>query len=302
MLGEMFALMGEMFLLMLIGYIAGRIGIITKAGKLCLTNLILYVILPCNILKAFLNETGVRWGEMLEVLILASLIQVFCSLIALVCYRFMDPGEKAVYQYATVCSNAGFMGNPLSQAVFGDIGLLYTSIFLIPQRIVMWTAGVSYFQQDADKKSACKKVLLHPCMIAVYIGLVMMLCGAGLPAFLDRTVSALSSCTTAMTMLYIGTILVDIDFRTLITKKQLYFALLRLLLIPLAVLLVCRAAQVDSLITEVCTFLTAMPAGSTTSLLAVKYQADDKSAARCVVLTTILSVVTIPVWGMVLTM
>lgn len=302
MLGEMFALMGEMFLLMLIGYIAGRIGIITKAGKLCLTNLILYVILPCNILKAFLNETGVRWGEMLEVLILASLIQVFCSLIALVCYRFMDPGEKAVYQYATVCSNAGFMGNPLSQAVFGDIGLLYTSIFLIPQRIVMWTAGVSYFQQDADKKSACKKVLLHPCMIAVYIGLVMMLCGAGLPAFLDRTVSALSSCTTAMTMLYIGTILVDIDFRTLITKKQLYFALLRLLLIPLAVLLVCRAAQVDSLITEVCTFLTAMPAGSTTSLLAVKYHADDQSAARCVVLTTLLSVVTIPVWGMVLKM
>lgn len=302
MLGEMFALMGEMFLLMLIGYIAGRIGIITKAGKLCLTNLILYVILPCNILKAFLNETGVRWGEMLEVLILASLIQVFCSLIALVCYRFMDPGEKAVYQYATVCSNAGFMGNPLSQAVFGDIGPLYTSIFLIPQRIVMWTAGVSYFQQDADKKSACKKVLLHPCMIAVYIGLVMMLCGAGLPAFLDRTVSALSSCTTAMTMLYIGTILVDIDFRTLITKKQLYFALLRLLLIPLAVLLVCRAAQVDSLITEVCTFLTAMPAGSTTSLLAVKYHADDKSAARCVVLTTLLSVVTIPVWGMVLKM
>lgn len=301
MIGEMSALMGEMFLLMLIGFITRKIGIVTKEGKLCLTNLILYVILPCNILKAFLNETGNRWGELLTVLVIASLIQVFCSILALVCYRFMEPGEKAVYQYATVCSNAGFMGNPLSQAVFGDIGLLYTSIFLIPQRIVMWTAGVSYFAQGPDRKGLLKKVLLHPCMIAVYFGLFFMITGIRLPSFLDRTVTAVSSCTTAMTMLYIGMILTDVDFRTLVTGKQLYFALLRLILIPLAVYLPLHFLHVDAVITGVCTFLTAMPAGSTTSLLAVKYHADETSAARCVVLTTLLSVVTIPIWGMILT-
>lgn len=301
MILPMLSLMGEMFLLILAGYIVRRLGLVTREGKMCLTNLILYVILPCNIVKAFLAETGSRWGELVQVLLIATLIQVFCSVIAYFCYSFLPAGEKAVFQYATVCSNAGFMGNPLSQAIFGDIGLLYTSIFLIPQRIVMWTAGVSYFAAGNDRKGLLKKVLVHPCMIAVYIGLFLMLTPIQLPAFISSTVSAFSSCTTAMTMLYIGTILTDVDFRTLITGKQLYFALMRLVLIPLAVYIPCRLSGVDTVITGVCTLLTAMPAGSTTSLLAARYEADELSAAKCVVFTTVLSVITTPVWGMILT-
>ena len=104
-----------------------------------------------------------------------------------------------------------------------------------------------------------------------------------------------------MTMLYIGTILTDVDFKTLITGRQIYFAIMRLILIPLAVYIPCRLTGVDPVITGVCTLLTAMPAGSTTSLLAARYEADELSAAKCVVFTTMLSVITTPVWGMILT-
>ena len=301
-IAQMVSLMGEMFLLMFTGYIARRTGIITKDGKLCLTNLILYVILPCNIVKAFMNEKGTDWASMLQVLILASLIQLLCTAISFLCYNFLPPNLKAVYQYATVCSNAGFMGNPLSEAVFGDLGLLYTSIFLIPQRIIMWTAGVSYFVTGGSKKGLMKKVLIHPCMIAVYIGIFIMLSNLTLPTFLSSTITVISSCTTAMTMIYIGTILTETSLRTLVSKEQIYFAVLRLVLIPLAVYIPCRILHIDSMITGVCTFLTAMPAGSTTSLLATRYHADEISAARCVVFTTILSAVSVPVWGMLLTL
>lgn len=305
MIVQMLELMGEMLLLMLTGWIIRRVGIVTKEGRKCLTDLILYVILPCNIVRAFVNEAGSvngLGGALGQVLLLSILIQILCSVMGYICYRGMKDGEKQVYQYATVCSNAGFMGNPLTEAVFGDMGLLYASIYLIPQRIVMWTAGVSYFNQGENRKGLIKKVLVHPCMIAVYIGMFLMLTGIPLPGFLDKTVSALSACTTAMTMVYIGTILSDVDWKTMVTGKQIYFALLRLVVIPLIVWLPCRWLQVDSLVTGVSVFLAAMPAGSTTSLLAAKYGADEETAARCVVFTTALSVVTVPLWGILTTL
>ena len=303
MITQMLQLMGEMLLLMLTGLVIRRIGIVTREGRKCLTDLILYVILPCNIVRAFINEADSVAGigsALGQVLLIAVLIQVLCTVMGYVCYRRMNDGEKQVYQYATVCSNAGFMGNPLTEAVFGDLGILYASIYLIPQRIVMWTAGVSYFNHESNRKGLLKKVLVHPCMIAVYIGMFLMLTGIPLPGFLDKTVSALSACTTAMTMVYIGTILSDVDWKTIATGKQIYFALLRLVIIPLIVWLPCLWLHVDSLITGVSVFLAAMPAGSTTSLLAAKYGADEDSAAKCVVFTTALSVITLPMWGVIL--
>lgn len=303
MLSEMLQLMGEMLLLMVTGLVIRQIGVVTNEGRKCLTDLILYVILPCNIVRAFVNEEDSVAGigsALGLVLLISVLIQILCTIIGYVCYRMMNEGEKQVFQYATVCSNAGFMGNPLTEAVFGDMGLLYASIYLIPQRIVMWTAGVSYFNRGSSRKGLLKKVLVHPCMIAVYIGLFLMLTGIPLPGFTDKTVTALSSCTTAMTMVYIGTILSDVDWKTIVTGKQLYFSVMRLVIIPLIVWLPCRFLHVDPLITGVSVFLAAMPAGSTTSLLAAKYGADADSAAKCVVLSTALSVITVPVWGLLL--
>ena len=301
MFAKLFSLMGMMFLMMATGALLRKKNIITVEAKKSLTDLILYVILPCNIVKAFSMELGgSAWMSLTGVLAASVLIQVLCLILAKTIYRKMDAGEKAVYQYATICSNSGFMGNPLAYGVFGDTGLLYASVFLIPQRIVMWTAGISYFSRETDKRQAVKNVLIHPCMVAVYIGLVLMLTGFHLPGPLGSTVDAFSDCTTAMTMMYIGTILTEADFRTIVSPKQLYFAAVRLVLIPLVVYGVCLALRVDSLVAGVCVLLTAMPAGSTTSLLAAKYGADEESAARCVVFTTALSVITLPVWSVIL--
>lgn len=301
MVTEMLELMGMMALLMLTGAFLKKKNVITDAGKKNLTDIILYVILPCNIVKAFCVETSTSfWKAFSIMLIVASLVQVLSMIVAKLMYNPMEDGEKQVYQYGTVCSNAGFMGNPLTQSIFGDTGLLYASIFLIPLRIVMWTAGVSYFSDKTDKKQLLKKVLLHPCMIAVYIGMFLLLTQWPLPKVLMETVSSFSSCCTAMTMMYIGTILADVDFKSLLTKHQVYFAFLRLVFLPSVVLTGCLLFHVDSLVSAVAVFLTAMPAGSTTSLLAAKYGADEKSAARSVVFTTALSIITLSIWCMIL--
>lgn len=301
MYSELFQLMGMMFLMMAAGYLLGKKKLVTEQGKKSLTNVILYVVLPCNIIKAFCMEIEDGfWCGFSQALLVAALIQVLCMILAKLLYNRMPAKEKQVYQYGTVCSNAGFMGNPLAQGVFGDTGLLYASVFLIPQRIVMWTAGVSYFTDEGDQKTAVKKVLVHPCMIAVYIGLFFMIFQVPCPGVIDRTLKSFSSCCTGMTMLYIGTILAGVDFKSLCSRNQIYFAGIRLIFIPLLVYVGCRIGKADSLVTGVSVLLTATPAGSTTSILAGKYGADEDAAAKCVVFTTALSVVTIPVWSAVL--
>ena len=298
MFQDLFSLMGMMFLLIVIGYILRKKGIMREEGKSTLVDIILYVILPCNILNAFLKEYSSEfWKVFPELLVSGILIQAVCLAVAKLCYNRMPEGEKAVYQYGTVCSNSGFMGNPLVEGVFGTLGLLYTSVIIIPQRVAMWTAGVSYFQKGADKKQAYLKVLVNPCMIATYIGFVIMFTHITLPAVLTKTVSSISSCCTAMTMMYIGGILVDVDFRGIANKKQIYFAFLRLIGIPLVIYAGCRMFRINALATGVCCLLSATPAGSTTSVLAAKYHADEIAAAKSVVFTTALSIITIPIWS-----
>ena len=294
-------LMGMMFLLIMTGFMLRKFGLITDAGKKCITDVLLYAILPCNIIKAFTADLGSdRWKEFAVLLAVAVAVQVLALIICHFCYNRMNAGEKAVYQYATVCSNSGFLGNPVAESVFGSMGLLYASVFLIPQRVVMWTAGVSYFTRETDKRKAYKKILIHPSMIATYIGFIILIFHLTIPTPIYKAVVSLSNCTTAMTMMYVGTILVGVDFKALITKKQLYYNLIRLVIMPAIIWIGCRLLQIDPLITGVGVLLTSMPAGSTTSLLAAKYEADEESAAKCVVLSTLLSIIAIPAWSGIL--
>lgn len=290
-----------MFLLIGTGIVIRKLGIITPQGKTMLTDLVIDVILPCNIVHSFciqLQKETVLAG--LSVLVVSLVLQLCCTAIAAFCYRWAPKEKRTILQYGTVCSNAAFLGNPVVEQLYGSMGLLYASLYLIPQRIVMWSAGISYFTGQVSKKDVVKKVLTHPCIIAVAIGLVIMVTGLELPSFLDKTISTLGQCTTAMTMLLIGAILADAGWSHMITPLTLLYALIRLILLPGAVLLGCLLFRVDALAAGVCVVLAAMPAGSITAILAAKYHADEVFASACVVFTTVLSMVFLPLWCLVL--
>lgn len=330
---ELISLQLRMFLIMLVGLFFRKKNLISAEGKKNLTDLVLYLILPCNIVKSFMIEFD---GEVLKsfglVLLVSVLIQVMCAVMAKLLYNRMTPGHRKVLQYGTVASNAGFLGNPVAEGVFGSMGLAMASIYLIPQRIVMWSAGVSYFTaEDMTPKNAAnnrevqesgtrecadisaardrarqrrmtviKRVVTHPCIIAVAVGLVFMLLQVELPPFLNSALKDLSSCNTAISMLVIGTILADVRPKEMLDKSIFLFSGLRLLIIPLITYIGCLAFQIDGLVTGVSVLLAAMPAASTTAILAAKYDGDAVYASKCVVTTTILSLLTTPVWSMIL--
>ena len=291
-----------MFILMIVGLFLRKKEIITEEGKRCLTDLVINVILPANIIKSFLIEFNSSiLMQFLSILLISIGIQILCTFLSNILYKKETAPRRKVLQYGIVCSNAGFLGNPIAEGVFGSMGLSLASIYLIPMRIVMWSAGISFFTESPDRKTLIKKVVTHPCIVAAMIGILLMVTQFPLPGFITSPITALSNCNTAASMLVVGTILADVNFKNLIDKTMLSYTGLRLILMPLIVFTACTFLSVDSMVKGVATLLTAMPAGATTAILASKYNGDAPFATKIVVFTTALSLITTFLWGIILT-
>lgn len=297
----MISLQLTMFIMIFTGFLVKKIGLVGKEGQKNITDLVIYLILPCNIVKSFLTESSIETlYSFAGILLISILIQAGCVLLGKVLYRNTEEGKKKCLRYGTICSNAGFLGNPLAEGVFGSLGLTLASIYLIPQRIMMWSSGLAVFSGNTDKKAVLKKVLTHPCILACGVGLVLMITPLKLPEFLLKSIQTLSNCNTAMSMMVVGMILAGVKGDKLLDKDILLYTLVRLIAIPALVYLPCRLFGVSSAVTGVSVLLAAMPAGATTSILASKYGCDDVFATKMVVFSTLASLITTPVWSMIL--
>jgi len=298
-IGQLMSLQAQLFLMILVGMYLRKKGIVDDAGKKCLTDICVNVVIPCNILKSFFMEFS--WSILQAcslILIISAGTQVAFIFLNKVLFNRYPPEQKKVLQYCVICSNGGFLGNPVCEGVYGTLGLLYASFYLIPMRIVIWSTGLSYFTSTAgtSRKETIKKAVTHPCLAAVYIGTVLMLAQLPLPGFLEATVRSIGGCNSALTMFIIGTILADVDLRTIVNKDTLSFSLLRLVLLPASVFVICRLLGMDNVATGVSVLLTGMPAGSTAAIFAARYGSDVEFATKCVVFTTLASLLTLPLW------
>lgn len=290
----------ELFALMLAGIVVRKLGILTPESRQKFTALFIDLILPANIIVSFHIRFSARIARSCGyILAIAFGVQLLSWLLSRFLFLKVPHGRQMVVRYGTICSNSGFMGNPVVQGIYGMEGLLYASIFLIPVRIFMWSAGLSLFTVT-DRKSMVRKLLTHPCIIAVFIGLGLMGIGFRIPAFAMSTLTSLSNCTTAVAMILIGSILAEVDIRRVVDKLMLYYSFVRLVLIPLLVLGAMWLLHVPPLLTGVAVLLSGMPAGSTTAILAEQYGCDAEYASKCVLFTTVLSLGTLPLLGLLL--
>ena len=297
----LYEMQGMLFSLMLLGALLKRMGIITGEGKKVLADLVIYVTLPCSIIKSFEMEFSTAiLKSSAEILVISCLVQAGCYLLNMFVYKGVDDKRKKVLMYATMTSNAGILGNPIAEGIFGSMGLLYASIYLIPQRTVMWSLGMSYFTESPDRKTLVKKVMTHPCILAVAVGFVMLIIQYRVSGCIGATVHSLSNANTAMSMLFVGTVLAEADPKKMLSPLISYYSVIRLALIPALVWVGCTLAGAEELLSNVSVVLAGMPAASVTAILASKYGGDEKFATQCVVFSTILSMITVPLWCIVL--
>ncbi|MDR1585974.1 MAG: AEC family transporter [Treponema sp.] len=279
--------------LIIIGVIIAKTGIVDKHGASMLGELVLNLLLPCNILSSFISAEGRIMSLALVFVISACLTLGSYFLGKFLLYRFMEPEQTKVLCYSTLMSNAAFLGNPVVESIYGLSGLVYASVFLMPLRICMWTLGLALF---TGKGGGIRKVVLHPCLIATYIGLVFMFGRIGVPVFIDRLIFTVGDCTTAFSMIVVGHVLAQVNLRNIITKTVFYYSFIRLLFIPLVLMITLLLCRVDPLIAGVSVALAGMPAPSTVSILANKYGGDSELASKIILVSVLLSMLTVPAW------
>lgn len=290
-----------LFIVMLIGVYLRKNGMISEEGKKMISNMVIHVTLPASIFRSFQIEmTQEILASCAEVAVVAVLIQIGSFLLGLFLYNGYGEKRKKVLQYATICSNAGVLGNAVVEGIFGEMGLLYASIYVIPQRTFMWSVGLTYFTEAPDWKTLLKKVVTHPCIQAVILGFLVMIFQIPLPGFVNLAVTTVANANTFLAMILIGTILAGVNIKEIADKRVLYYTAVRLILVPLLVFAACRLTGIDALVTGVCVVLSGMPAASTTAALASQYKKDEIFATKCVVFSTLLSMISVPVWCVIL--
>ncbi|MEM1484101.1 AEC family transporter [Oscillospiraceae bacterium PP1C4] len=297
---RMLEIQSVLFIYLLVGIYARKKNIINEVTRQSFVDFLLIIALPCMIFNSFRLKFTVEMVKLASLSLLLSFgVCLVSFLLGKVIYNRYPLGEKCIMQYGTLVSNAGFAGLPLVASAFGDEALFYASIFIIPNRIFMWSAGISLFTA-ASFKNGLKKVMLNPGIIAVELGLVRMIFNIPLHPVLDEAVRNIGGCTSALSMILVGAILADVDIKTVLQKNVFVLSFVRLLLLPCLLLGVLKLLGLSGAMAASAVMLTGMPVGATTAILAQKYDADYRFGSKCVFVSTILSLFTAPLLALLL--
>ena len=283
------------FSLIGIGFFTRKKGLVSREGQKNITDLVINIILPCNIVTSFLQElpdSALRDCVMIFLISVAA--EALCMLYTKYAYNNVNENQKK-------CLTA--------EGVYGPMGLMLASVYLIPVRIIMWSKGIAIFSGQSNRKDTFRKVITHPCVIACAIGIVIMLTDlfAGIalvPDWLFEMLYTVGRCNTALSMMVIGMILSDINLSELIDKTVIRYTIDRLLIIPgvlgMILFALYKCGIVSGLAPRLAVLLAAMPAAATTSMLSSKYECAPDFATKMVILSTLCSIPTIFVWGLLL--
>lgn len=309
-MSDLLRLQFTLFALVALGCFVRKKDMVGKEGQKNITDLVINVVLPCNIFNSFMQEIdSSALFECILVLLISAGIQLFSFFYGKFAYRKMDGDRKKNLTYGIMISNAGFLGNPVAEGIYGPIGLMLASIYLIPVRLMMWSEGLSLFAGPKNVRETVKKVATHPCVVACFVGITVMLVRIFtgitiLPDFLLSLIATVGRCNTALSMMVVGMIVAQVKPADFFDPIVFRFSFERLILIP-AVTALCllpflMTGHISKLVFGVSVVLAAMPAATTTSMLAAKYDCAPAFSAKMVVVSTVLSIPTIFIWGLLL--
>ncbi len=286
----------QLFLILGVGYYARKKNIVNSEVNRGLTSLLLNITFPLLIFNSFNIELDEKLMlNMLICFIFSTLIFGLVAFLSKYFYIKLPHGKRIIAASATVFSNCGFIGIPLIYGIFGDIGVIYAAIFNISYNLFMWTYGVMIFSGQKDLKSV-KKLLTTPGIIAVAFGIVFMLFGLNLPEPAAMAVKMVGSMTSPLAMIIIGCMLAEVKLSNLFSDFTVYYiSLIKLAVVPVITYGVLTAFRVDPVIKNVIVFCEAMPSGTLCGMMAENYNQDYKYASQTVFMTTLLSIITIPI-------
>ncbi len=287
-----------LYIIVAVGFIADRLGVFTEKTARACNDLMFYIVTPCVIIGSFLSteftpETGKSFAIALGCSFLAHFIGI---LLATPFFNKKDDENNAVYKFAAIYGNVGYMALPLANAVLGSTGVFYCSGGVIALNTIAFTHGIWLMNKGKDVKFDIKKLVLNPGVISVLIGLPLFLFSVELPTLINTPINYISNLNTPLAMLIFGTYISKTDLKTIFKIPQQYTVLvIRLFAVPLIMLGVCKLFSFDTALTTACMISAAAPSANNTVMFSAKYNKDTGLASKIVAFNSFVSIITLPI-------
>lgn len=297
-------------------------GVLMKKCKLSvdglgkgISNLVLYIAQPALIFLAYVRPFAREiLVNAIYVLVFSIIVHGIFSVVALMSYKKAPDRMRRMLRFATIFSNAAFMGIPLIKSVLGAEATIYASIYNIVFNLFVWSLGVYICTGNGDKSVTENdgeeikvnisplKVLYHPVTVAAILGIVFFMLPIEnyIPKLVMEALENLGNLVAPLSMIIIGLRLAEMDVRGILKDKHMYlFLALRHFVLPLIALglvnLVGLLLPVSNLVKMVIVILAATPTATSTTMFAEKYDCDATYASRLVAISTLISIVTMPI-------
>lgn len=289
----------QLFLVIALGYFLFKMKLLDVDLNKKLTTLLLSVTTPAMIVSSVLSTTVTQGlNDILFVFAVGFAIYLIMPVLGFFIVKVLriPLPQQGLYIFMTVFSNIGFMGFPVMRAIFGNEAVFFTAIFNMIFNLFVFTAGVMIMNYGTGQKVKLDpRNLLSPGVIASLVALLIYFTGIKLPDVLSSTVTMIGDITTPMAMLLIGSTLANIPLKEVFSELRIYpYTIIKQIIVPIIAYPILNMFIGDPLILGITLIMISMPVANSAVLFATEYEGDVSLAAKTVFMTTLLSVVTIP--------
>ncbi len=292
--------MSQLFLVLLLGYVIYKIKLVDNNFISKFARLILDVTMPCMVLGSVLKlEERQELSDVLVSLFTAtSLFFVILPITGYIIAKILFTKKKQInlYVFMNTYSNVGFMGFPIIQALCGNVGLFYAAMFNLIFNISIYTLGAWLINKNNSNAHSFKiKQLLSPGVILSVLAVVIYLLNINLPVVIDDAIYSIGSITSPSAMLIIGCTLAKMNIKDIFNDWRVYvWTLIKQIAIPLLLWVPLNFVIKNELVLYVAYILFSMPVANAAVLFATNSGGDIELASKTVFITTLFSLLTVP--------
>ena len=300
--------MGVLFLMVIIGFTCHKLKLMNDTFDRSLSVLIINVTAPCIILSSVMGDTLPGRDEILPVLILGTCTLVFMLIMGIICAKLLRSSEEGIYSFMFAFGNINFIGLPVTSALFGTYAIFYISVLTIPFNFFIFLLGQLFISSCRKEKSGPKakielnwRMVLSPALSATYIVIVLVFFQIHTPKIIGEAIHLVGYMTIPASLLVIGSTLANIKVLEMFGNWRIYvMSLLKLLAIPALIWAIYSVSPFDKRYTDVLVILSAMPVASYGTMICLKENIDPKTMSQGTFMSTLLSIITIPLLALIL--
>ena len=294
-----FQTMLKLFLLLILGFVLFKCHIFDEYTNKKISALIVNVASPMLIISSIAGVEGSNKSIVFLMIGAGILMYIGFIILGKIINRIFPFPKKdwPVYECMVVFANTGFMGYPVLLDVFGQEAVFYASLIHMAFNFFVYTYAIMCLTKGDDSEFKLNfKQLLTPGIILIFVGIFIYLFDIQLPSVLMDTINSVGSLTAPLSMMMIGSSLSVYPIKDSFTDWRSYvFAFVRLMIVPFVTMIMCRLLHIDAYYANITIITNAMPVGSMVLMLATQYNANVKIVTRNIVVSTLLSVITIPI-------